>query len=973
MIEKLAARGLFLLWDSTLKSVVLLLAAGIGLLLMRRASAAARHLLCLLVLGSLLLLPLLSIALPGWQTPFWPRVPSLPRSRATHPRVQPPTPALNLERIGLGNAPVSPLSVSASPESAASPTAEAPQARTLAATTTPAPPTPSTARLPWRLCLDAVWLAGALLLLAQALAGSRRLRQVERHCKCIGEGLLTTLAMQAAEELGLRRLPALVIAPAGLGVVPMTWGYRRPIVLLPAEAQGWSLKRLRVVLLHEMTHVRRGDWLAQRIAYATCALYWFHPLVWLLSRQMRLESERACDDRVLLAGVKARDYAHHLLDVVRSMKAAHPALRTTVAMAQRSQIEQRLRAIMAARSDRRGATRFMLATALIAVGALLLPLAAVHPMTRPTTRSPQKAVHRDSRSAERGDEPSGGLAAPQTASDGRALRARRHRGAVRLEDALVSAAKAGDVHRIGPLLAQGVNVNANDRFGNTALTEAAYYNRTETVRYLLDRGADINATSNSGWTALAKAVKNGSSSAAEILLHRGAYANAVRKQLQARYAQMAAAYRTRNTRTYAAVLSPDYEGTALDGSTQTRPQAIGEWSRLIAAGTCLSAGFQIDRLNVTGKDATARGHAQFVFQAAREEAAGTPHSVTLVGAFEDSWTQTSAGWHLKAHHGALVNAENRRLTLPMLAAFHNAVLTGIAQFSPRDPVFAVLAHDGSIWIFDTTGRLRRKLSLPGEQMTALAYAPNGQQLMAGTHSGKILLWDLRTGTPRVVFEKPGEEAARVAWMAGTDHCILGVQIDDKSAQNQPAGFVFSLTTGKELWSFSAAMRPDFQGLAVSPDGRQIGTLNAPDQTNSTTVLDAEQGARLATLREVQSEHGPLSIAFAPDSNLMATGCAPCDIVLWDRRKQTIVRVLKGHQNWVVSLAFSPDGKMLVSGAGDGTARVWDVRTGRELGRILFNPENSLYVLSVGFSPDGKQVLAVTDGGNVLIAKAPRLP
>src|SRR6185503_13599152 len=113
------------------------------------------------------------------------------------------------------------------------------------------------------------------------------------------------------QQLGVRQ--PVRLERSAQATMPLTWGAWRPILLLPAEADNWSPARRRMVLLHELAHIRRWDWLTQMLAHAACAVYWFNPLVWLAARQMRIERERACDDLVLAAGAKASDYAEELL------------------------------------------------------------------------------------------------------------------------------------------------------------------------------------------------------------------------------------------------------------------------------------------------------------------------------------------------------------------------------------------------------------------------------------------------------------------------------------------------------------------------------------------------------------------------------------------------------------------------------------------------------------------------------------
>jgi BlaR1 peptidase M56/HEAT repeats len=122
---------------------------------------------------------------------------------------------------------------------------------------------------------------------------------------------------------------------------PVTIGSR---ILLPREAANWPAPRLRAVLLHEHAHVQRRDFLHAFISDVTCAVYWFHPLAWLAARQAALAREQACDDAVLAHGVEPDAYAAAILDVARTLvrRRTAPAL----AMAQRSQLEVRLRAIL---------------------------------------------------------------------------------------------------------------------------------------------------------------------------------------------------------------------------------------------------------------------------------------------------------------------------------------------------------------------------------------------------------------------------------------------------------------------------------------------------------------------------------------------------------------------------------------------------------------------------------------------------
>jgi GWxTD domain-containing protein len=96
---------------------------------------------------------------------------------------------------------------------------------------------------------------------------------------------------------------------------PVTVGWLRPVVILPAGWEEWSPSKLDAVLAHEHAHVRRRDPLVQWLALLNRALFWFHPLAWWLERRLSVLAEQASDDAVLGRGYAPQDYAEHLLEI----------------------------------------------------------------------------------------------------------------------------------------------------------------------------------------------------------------------------------------------------------------------------------------------------------------------------------------------------------------------------------------------------------------------------------------------------------------------------------------------------------------------------------------------------------------------------------------------------------------------------------------------------------------------------------
>jgi beta-lactamase regulating signal transducer with metallopeptidase domain len=208
------------------------------------------------------------------------------------------------------------------------------------------------------------WLAVAAALLARTVASQLRARTIVRRATPVEGAVWTEAARHAAAGRPLEiRVSAELDSPAVTGLF-------RPTIVVPRGALDWPVERCRLVVVHELAHVRRRDVLAQAIADVACAIHWCNPLVWVCARRLRIEREIAADDAVLAAGVRPSRYAEELLAVATSVAAPSAAL----AMAERTSLEARVASILASRLARaplaaRGTVAVVVACAVLAAAA----------------------------------------------------------------------------------------------------------------------------------------------------------------------------------------------------------------------------------------------------------------------------------------------------------------------------------------------------------------------------------------------------------------------------------------------------------------------------------------------------------------------------------------------------------------------------------------------------------------------------
>jgi uncharacterized protein (TIGR03435 family) len=220
---------------------------------------------------------------------------------------------------------------------------------------------PSASMVPF---LFAIWVCGTIIFQLPIAGGLWQSRLFRRAGIPWREAEWT--AFSFAIEAGIHRRVRVLLHESVSG--PMTCGTLQPAILLPIDAPSWTREELSRAIIHEIEHVRRGDWITRCLARAVCAVYWFHPLVWVLWRRFILEAERACDDAVLRRAEPAA-YAEQLVSLAQRLSAEpHQPI---LAMANRHDLSTRIHALLDAR-QRRGRAGVAWVGLVCAISALLM-------------------------------------------------------------------------------------------------------------------------------------------------------------------------------------------------------------------------------------------------------------------------------------------------------------------------------------------------------------------------------------------------------------------------------------------------------------------------------------------------------------------------------------------------------------------------------------------------------------------------
>ncbi|MFZ2277395.1 MAG: M56 family metallopeptidase [Prosthecobacter sp.] len=343
---------LFHVVDLLAKSAGIVLLAFATLSLWRSASAAQRCAVWLAAFFVLLLLPVTLLWQPQWSIALMPSVREVP------------LPALN----------------GAITQSASNLTVQAAQPETQRWL-------PSLSMAQW---LALVWLTGLVCLLAHRMVGSLQLRRLRSQSHPVQDERTLALTARVAADLGVER--GISLRMASSVSVPLTWGWIKPVLLLPTEALAWDEAHLEAALRHEMGHIRHCDAMTRLITCFITAAYWPNVFVWLAAKAWRTVQEQAADDLVIRSGAVAENYALQLLEAARSVQAAGGLRAPAMAMAQPSTLETRLSAIM---DDSRNRSSYSMRGALtgLATAFAVLVLCATAQLRGADEKTAQATTH----------------------------------------------------------------------------------------------------------------------------------------------------------------------------------------------------------------------------------------------------------------------------------------------------------------------------------------------------------------------------------------------------------------------------------------------------------------------------------------------------------------------------------------------------------------------------------------------------
>jgi ankyrin repeat protein len=270
------------------------------------------------------------------------------------------------------------------------------------------------------------------------------------------------------------------------------------MILLPQDMyKNGTPESLQMILSHELAHIERRDCWANLFQRIIESLFFFHPFVWLASRQLTQERERICDNHVLAEGISADDYTTLLSQI--GEQAVHVRYLQTVALFE-GQLLSRIRSLLDPLTNRQTKLSWQISiVSAVMVLATLLAFGSVRLAAKPSEAAISENI--------------AVLSTAEIEAEG------SDKDQKEPTKSLHQAAADGDVEQVKSLIEEGADINAKGERDNTPLCRAVKSGNMEVIQLLVKTGADVNA---GNWPPLCVAVDEDNIPIAKYLIDNGA-------------------------------------------------------------------------------------------------------------------------------------------------------------------------------------------------------------------------------------------------------------------------------------------------------------------------------------------------------------------------------------------------------------------------------------------------------------------
>jgi len=241
--------------------------------------------------------------------------------------------------------------------------------------------------------------------------------------------------------------------------------------------------------------------------------------------------------------------------------------------------------------------------------------------------------------------------------------------------------------------------------------------------------------------------------------------------------------------------------------------------------------------------------------------------------------------------------------------------------------------------------------------TAVAFHHDRRFLASGFQDGTITNWDLPSGEPIRSFA--GHAQAIRGLDFSPDGKLLASSSDDGIIRIRDA------VSGQEQNVFPKSNREAGQVIFRPGDGMSLiwGSKESAEKKGQVevTLKEASTGREILTLKGHTGR--VTSLAFHADEQVLATGSADKNVMVWDAKDGQVLRLLRGHKELVTCVAFRPGSPMLASGSADHSVRIWDLTTGQ---MVLLLSKHTETVLGVAYSPDGNWLASASPDETIIV-------